>query len=364
MQQYPTTAASFPPPGLRRRRAAATRAGHGGGGSTSVPATAARPQRLLLLAVMALTAAFGQGPRLALANVNVTWNDVATMPFATGETSAGLLWGAKKEPLLVVMGWNPNDTNASAATMVLDINASKWSVSVAWLNLADFTLLARMLSYTPADNMQIYEPIKNTWTVGPPPLVQSGAASATVINNTIYHCGGVDKGNTINGLPITTCAKFHIPSGKWSYIAPMPHAVHHAAMANDGKLVYVFGGRNSTAGTGINPVNYTQIYNPANNTWISNTQQGGPAAVPVGRGGMGTAVYYKGHFYLIGGEVRYNPVTNTWDKGLPGMSLARHGAYPVVGPAPNSTAPVVYVCAGGIKQSFSENTLCTYMTVP
>ncbi|GLC42880.1 hypothetical protein PLESTM_001393000 [Pleodorina starrii] len=286
MQQYPTTAASFPPPGLRRRRAAATRAGHGGGGSTSVPATAARPQRLLLLAVMALTAAFGQGPRLALANVNVTWNDVATMPFATGETSAGLLWGAKKEPLLVVMGWNPNDTNASAATMVLDINASKWSV------------------------------------------------------------------------------KFHIPSGKWSYIAPMPHAVHHAAMANDGKLVYVFGGRNSTAGTGINPVNYTQIYNPANNTWISNTQQGGPAAVPVGRGGMGTAVYYKGHFYLIGGEVRYNPVTNTWDKGLPGMSLARHGAYPVVGPAPNSTAPVVYVCAGGIKQSFSENTLCTYMTVP
>ncbi len=34
--------------------------------------------------------------------------------------------GANGEPLLVVMGYNLNDAVASAATMVLDINANKW----------------------------------------------------------------------------------------------------------------------------------------------------------------------------------------------------------------------------------------------
>jgi hypothetical protein len=44
------------------------------------------------------------------------------------------------------------------------------------------------------------------------------------------------------------------------------------------------------------------------------------------------------------------------------MSLARHGSYPVVGPAPVTGEPVVWVCAGGVKQSYSEDTLCTFMS--
>jgi hypothetical protein len=46
--------------------------------------------------------------------------------------------------------------------------------------------------------------------------------------------------------------------------------------------------------------------NPARRrqTWKSNTQPGGPAATPVGRGGMGAAAFYKDHFYIFGGEVR------------------------------------------------------------
>ncbi|GLC67624.1 hypothetical protein PLESTF_000584100 [Pleodorina starrii] len=257
--------------------------------------------------------------------------------------------------------------------MVLDINASKWSVRAqrpfVGHHMAAVTaknklyLIGGYLAGT-TDNMQIYDPISNSWTVGPKPLFKSGAAAAAAIGDTIYYCGGIDNGNDVSGAPIAKCAKFNIGSGKWSSMASMPHAVHHAAMATDGKLVYVFGGRNSKAGTALGPVNYTQVYDPSTNTWKANTQPGGPAATPVGRGGMGAAVYYKSHFYIFGGEVRYNPVTNKWDKGLPGMSLARHGQYPVVGPAPKSGAPVVYVCAGGIKQSYSEDTICTYMTAP
>jgi len=39
-------------------------------------------------------------------------------------------------------------------------------------------------------------------------------------------------------------------------------------------------------------------------TWISNTDTNGPASTPVGRGGMGAAVFYKGNFYIMGGEVK------------------------------------------------------------
>lgn len=45
----------------------------------------------------------------------------------------------------------------------------------------------------------------------------------------------------------------------------MKRAVHHHAMGTDGKLVYVFGGRNISKAVRGNPVNYVQIYNPASN---------------------------------------------------------------------------------------------------
>ncbi|EFJ47821.1 hypothetical protein VOLCADRAFT_104910 [Volvox carteri f. nagariensis] len=322
------------------------------------------------------------------------------MPYAVGETSAGILKGAKGEPLLLVMGFNINDGRASQATMVLDINANVWSIKAqrpfVGHHMAAATygnklyLIGGYLNGT-TENMQIYNPVQDKWAVGPKPPFKTSAAVAVAVGDTIYYCGGVDGGNSRSGKPINKCAKFHVPSNTWLPMAYMPHAVHHASAATDGKLFYVFAGRESIAGTARNPVNYTQIYDPKKNTWKSNTDVGGPAATPVGRGGMGGAAYYEGYFYLIGGEVRcgatwmgtcpnnkltlgplgvfnridrYNPRTNTWDRGLPGMSLARHGAFPVVGPRPKGkpgTGDVVFVCAGGIKQSYSEDTLCTYM---
>lgn len=64
---------------------------------------------------------------------------------------------------------------------------------------------------------------------------------------------------------------------------------------------------------------------------------------------------------------RFNPTTNHWDKGLPHMSVGRHGQYPVVGPAPNASPgsePVVWVCGGSrSEQSDIGEKLCTYMNV-
>lgn len=58
-----------------------------------------------------------------------------------------------------------------------------------------------------AENMQIYDPLTDTWTVGPKPLFKSGAAAAVAIDDTIYYCGGVKGGIEKPGTPpIKTCA--------------------------------------------------------------------------------------------------------------------------------------------------------------
>ncbi|GLC59024.1 hypothetical protein PLESTB_001434100 [Pleodorina starrii] len=360
---------------------------------------------LLLPCLVALLSAVGQGPCLASANVNITWTDVARMPYAVGETSAGIVHGSNGEPLLIVMGWNPGDPAACNATMVLDINANKWSVRAQrplvghhMAAVSAFNKLYLIGGYLAGttSSIQIYDPVTDTWSQGAKlPVDYRGAAgAAVVIGDIIYYCGGVERGDTSrNGKPTNRCTRYNITANTWTtrnVMANMTHAVHHASMATDGELVYVFGGRNSTGGTGLDPVNHTQIYNPKFNNWTSSSMPNGPLAMASGRGGMGAAVFYKDYFYVIGGEVRcglswygncpnpahnltslgvfnrvdrYNHVTNTWDKGLPGMSMARHGQYPVVGPAPNSTELVVYVCAGGEKQSFSEDTICTYMSL-
>lgn len=57
-----------------------------------------------------------------------------------------------------------------------------------------------------ADNTQIYNPITNTWTRGPEPLVKSGAGMATILNDTVYYCGGLRNGNEVLGPVIADCA--------------------------------------------------------------------------------------------------------------------------------------------------------------
>jgi N-acetylneuraminic acid mutarotase len=69
------------------------------------------------------------------------------------------------------------------------------------------------------------------------------------------------------------------------------------------------------------------------------------APLPQARGGMGSAVFFNGEFYIMGGETQdgpganalgvydrvdiYYPINNTWRLGAP-MPTARHGIYPVV----------------------------------
>jgi hypothetical protein len=88
--------------------------------------------------------------------------------------------------------------------------------------------------------------------------------------------------------------------------------------------------------------------------------------LPPARGGMGTAVYYNGEFYVMGGETLngtgatanhvynrvdiYNVASNSWRLGA-SMPTARHGIYPVL------NGNRIYVGGGGIQSGVSSSTV-------
>src|SRR5215468_10825827 len=82
----------------------------------------------------------------------------------------------------------------------------------------------------------------------------------------------------------------------WTQKKPMPHPVHHAAIAAQNGKMYVFGGFDLPAAgaPGWNPVAETWEYDPATDIWRQR------APVPTARGG-GIAAFVGGKCYVIGG---------------------------------------------------------------
>jgi N-acetylneuraminic acid mutarotase len=152
-----------------------------------------------------------------------------------------------------------------------------------------------------AGKLQIYDPIANSWALGPDMPFAAGSASTAVISGQIYVAGGIVGSSTV-----TSTAKYAPATNAWTMLAPMPQGRNHAAAATDGIRLFVFGGRGPGSGDSnvvANGFNTLQIYNPATDTWISSATPGSALApLPQARGGMGKAVWRQGEFYVLGGE--------------------------------------------------------------
>ena len=156
----------------------------------------------------------------------------------------------------------------------------------------------------------------------------------------------------------------------WTELAPMPAGRNHAAGASDGRRLFVFGGRGPGSGdsnTVADGFDTVQIYDSYRDLWITSAAPAsGVRPLPRARGGMGKAVYFKGNFYVFGGETRtgagatpvgvysrvdvYNPTTNTWRLAAP-LPTARHGIFPLL------YAGRAYVAGGGVKAGSSSSAL-------
>jgi N-acetylneuraminic acid mutarotase len=187
----------------------------------------------------------------------------------------------------------------------------------------------------------------------------AGSSATALIGGMIYVAGGVvgsTAGSTAGTGTTNLAARYNPATNTWTMIASMPQGRNHAAAATDGQKMYVFGGRTGNNNTS-NGYNTVQIYDPLTNTWESSASSGSDIApLPIGRGGMGKAVYLNGEFYIMGGETKdgpsaneyhtydrvdiYNPLTNSWRLGTP-MPTARHGIFPLL------HGGRIYVAGGG-----------------
>ncbi|MES2155501.1 MAG: thrombospondin type 3 repeat-containing protein [bacterium] len=145
------------------------------------------------------------------------------------------------------------------------------------------------------NNVEIYDPVANSWSTGAPmPTARAGLGSA-VIGNDIYVVGGRLCAAPYCGPPINTMEIYHVATDSWTTGPAMPTAAAdvYATLAYNGK-VYVFGGETGPgAGTDIGLV---QIFDPGTNAWSL-----GPA-MPTPRANA-IAGLCGGDLFVIGGTV-------------------------------------------------------------
>ncbi len=321
--------------------------------------------KLLLATALLVSLVATQAPNLiGIARAAApNWSSAAPMPVALGEVAAGLVGGK-----LYVVG------EGSTATLAYDGAAKTWtSAGLATRPFPGNHHAAEVvggklylfggLGSGSEGKVQIYDPVANQWTEGAPMPFAAGSSSSAVIGGQVYVAGG------IVGSATTTQAARYIPAtNTWQAVASMPQGRNHAAAESDGTRMFVFGGRGLGSGNGnvvANGFNTVQIYNPASNTWVSSQDPGSTLApLPQARGGMGTAVFANGEFWVMGGETLdgpgatandvykrvdvYNPTSNSWRAG-PALPTARHGIFPVL------DGTQIHVVGGGVKAGYSSS---------
>lgn len=116
--------------------------------------------------------------------------------------------------------------------------------------------------------------------------------------------------------------------GTWSYAAPIPQAIDHAAACELGGFLYVAGGR-----IGRRVSSRLWRYDPATDQWTA------LASMPIARYAP-TLTGFDGKLYLIGGQTQgwhdplaievYDPATDAWSVIKWGLSVEREQAASVI----------------------------------
>jgi N-acetylneuraminic acid mutarotase len=165
---------------------------------------------------------------------------------------------------------------------------------------------------TTYNTVETYNPATNTWSTAAPMLTARAALGVGVINGILYAVGGETIGGSLNNLEA-----YNPATNSWTALAAMPTGRAGMTVGVLNGLLYVAGGI-STTGQGYSPLTTLEVYNPATNTWTT-----GLPGMPTARGFCSGGVM-NGQLYVAGGETNlgltgvlstvesYNPSTNSW----------------------------------------------------
>ena len=168
---------------------------------------------------------------------------------------------------------------------------------------------------------EAYDPKTDLWTTKQVMPTSRYGLAAVPLNGKIYVIGG-----WIGGAMTSAVEMYDPVTDTWEDKAPLPRASGHFGYAGFNGKIYVFGGSDAA---GV--IRDTREYNPVTDQWTTK------AAMPIGRAFPSTTVL-DGKIYLLGGNLPgswpvfpvtrqvdlYDPVTNTWEPGVP-MPTAKSG---------------------------------------
>jgi len=201
----------------------------------------------------------------------------------------------------------------------------------------------------PLSNIYIYDPVGDTWTIGPeiPVNRRRGSAGCTIYNNKIYVVCGIKNGHLNGWVPWLDV--FDPINNTWTVLPDAPRERDHFSVAIVEDKIYALGGRKT--GFGGNTFNATvpqvDIYNISNSAWSTLPSPSGDLPTPR----AAAAVALLGNEILvIGGESgaqtsahneteALNFITETW-REIASLNQGRHGTQAIVS---NGN---VYVAAG------------------
>jgi N-acetylneuraminic acid mutarotase/glucose/arabinose dehydrogenase len=291
------------------------------------------------------------------------WANGTTLPVPLGEVAGGVIDGA-----IYLVGAN------SFKTHVFDIYSSFWSEKASRPFPGDHhsaeVVGDKLYVFGGHQNgadgkVQIYDPATNLWTAGADMPWSALSTSTALIDGLVYAAGGIAGGTTVDN-----CSVYDPVLDTWTAVQAMPsqQGRNHAAAGTDGEKFYIFGGRGFGSGDDnfvANGFDTVQIYDPVADSWETSLDGGSTLApLPIGRGGMGKAVWWQDEFYIFGGETAtgpganpsgtydrvdvYDPATNTWRQEAQ-MVTARHGIFPLL------YQSRIFVLGGGVVAGNSNS---------
>jgi YVTN family beta-propeller protein len=219
-----------------------------------------------------------------------TWTSMAAMP-TPRDSFAVAACGNK---VYVIGGTDDASGSTCSVNEVYDPATNSWAtaasmptarseMNAAMVNGKIYVIGGRTAeAYSTVNVTEIYDPSTNSWTTGAPLLYPVVAYASAVANNKIYVIGGQDEWFGFNGF---------VPFGE---PAPNPPP---------------------------NPnVQFTQIYNPATNSWSLGASI--PATAFGSEAGATTGILAPAQIYVFGGlggfltgsnqNWAYDPTTNSW----------------------------------------------------
>ncbi|OLA99104.1 MAG: hypothetical protein AUH08_12545, partial [Verrucomicrobia bacterium 13_2_20CM_54_12] len=248
-----------------------------------------------------------------------TWQTRAPMPVSRQELATGVLNGK-----VYVVGGYDADAHSTATVQVYNPTTDTWTLAQALPIAVNHNAAAvaggKIYSFgAGVGETFVYDPNSNSWAArASSHYVHRGTAAVGVINNRIYVTGG-------EGTPSQRELEVYDPvANTWTVKAPMSVPRNHTAGGVINGKFYVVGGR---AGPSTDAL---EVYNPQTNTWST------LAPMPTARSGFAAAVVNNELWVFGGEDPQtlvlraevevYSPATNSW-RQLPNMPLPRHGIW-------------------------------------